>query len=118
MITILLFADNKALASFSSANTAGLNWYLLWPSQLNQNYKTNSRNEHSVKNLKLFSTRRFDYIISHYHDNENKNIIIAVIYPKYILKPGSHITLTVPAVPAVVPVGRFFNGNTCPRYRR
>ena len=42
------------------------------------------------------------------------------------LKPGSHITVMVPAVPAVVPAALpgtcprqiFFNGNTCPRYRR
>ena len=42
------------------------------------------------------------------------------------LKPGSHITVKVPAVPAVVPGTLpgtcprqiFFNGNTCPRYRR
>ena len=42
------------------------------------------------------------------------------------LKPGSHITVMVPAVPVVVPMALpgtcprqiFFNGNTCPRYRR
>ena len=42
------------------------------------------------------------------------------------LKPGSHTTVKVPAVPAVVPGTlpgtcprqTFFNGNTCPRYRR
>ena len=42
------------------------------------------------------------------------------------LKAGSHMTVMVPAVPAVVPVALpgtcprqiFFNGNTCPRYRR
>ena len=41
------------------------------------------------------------------------------------VKPGSHITVMVPAVPAVVPAALpgtcprqiFFNGNTCPRYR-
>ena len=71
------------MASFSSANAVDLNWYLLWPSQLHRKYITNSRNEQSARNLKLFSARRFDYIIIHYHDNENRNIIIAVIYPKY-----------------------------------
>ena len=42
------------------------------------------------------------------------------------LKPGSHITVMIPAVPAVVPAALpgtclrqiFFNGNICPRYRR
>ena len=44
-----------------------------------------------------------------------------------LFKPGSHITVMVPAVPAVVPAGTtwdmsqadiFVNGNTCPRYLR
>ena len=45
-------------------------------------------------------------------------------YAERGFKPGSHITVKVPTVPAVVPGTlpgtcprqTFFNGNTCPRY--